>query len=148
MHTVPKRSYYLLALWNALRILFVFDRAPIPWGYHHVSRSEKIGVLWVRRVQFFEVVGPSGEHPIRVVFHCELDATKIRDVTQPITLKVEYNGEIVDPWGQIRAGFEINGKVNRQDFGLKSTYEPVYAKSTIANPKSPKISKTTGESNM
>ena len=43
----------------------------------------------------------------------------IRDVTKPIELKVDYNGEIVDPWGQTRLGFEINGKINRQDFGLK-----------------------------
>ena len=43
----------------------------------------------------------------------------IRDVTKSVDLKVEYNGEIVDPWGQIRLGFEMNGKVNRQDFGLK-----------------------------
>lgn len=43
----------------------------------------------------------------------------IRDVTKSVELKVEYNGEIVDPWGQTRLGFEMNGKVNRQDFGLK-----------------------------
>lgn len=43
----------------------------------------------------------------------------IRDVTKSVDLKVEYNGEIVDPWGQTRLGYEINGKINRQDFGLK-----------------------------
>ncbi len=25
---------------------------------------------------------------------------------------------MVDPWGSTKAGFEINGKVNRKDFGL------------------------------
>ena len=43
----------------------------------------------------------------------------IRDVTKSVDLKVEYNGEIVDPWGQTRLGYEMNGKINRQDFGLK-----------------------------
>ncbi len=42
----------------------------------------------------------------------------IKDVTKPVELNVDYNGEITDPWGQTRAGFEINGKINRQDFGL------------------------------
>ena len=37
----------------------------------------------------------------------------------PLLVAVEYNGEIVDPWGQTRLGYEINGKINRQDFGLK-----------------------------
>lgn len=42
----------------------------------------------------------------------------IRDVTKPIVLKVEFGGIAVDPWGNTRAGFEINGEVNRKDFGL------------------------------
>ena len=25
---------------------------------------------------------------------------------------------MVDPWGQAKAGFEINGKINRKEFGL------------------------------
>jgi len=43
----------------------------------------------------------------------------LRDVTQPVELQVEYNGSTKDPWGQQRMGFEINGKINRKDFGLK-----------------------------
>jgi polyisoprenoid-binding protein YceI len=42
----------------------------------------------------------------------------IRDVTKPITLDVEFNGIVADPWGNTRAGFEISGKVNRKDFNL------------------------------
>lgn len=42
----------------------------------------------------------------------------IRDVTKPISLKVEYGGTVVDPWGQQRAGFTIDGKINRKDFNL------------------------------
>jgi polyisoprenoid-binding protein YceI len=43
----------------------------------------------------------------------------IRDVTKPIELKVTYNGTIVDPWGNTRLGFEVEGKVNRHEYGLK-----------------------------
>lgn len=43
----------------------------------------------------------------------------IRDVTKPITLDVQFNGKIKDPWGNIRAGFNITGKLNRFDYGLK-----------------------------
>ncbi|MFT4033505.1 MAG: YceI family protein [Siphonobacter sp.] len=42
----------------------------------------------------------------------------IRGVSKPISLDVEYGGTVVDPYGQTKAGFEINGKINRKDFGL------------------------------
>ena len=43
----------------------------------------------------------------------------VRDTTKRITLKVEYNGSTKDPWGQERMGFEITGKINRKEYGLK-----------------------------
>ncbi|NCI51986.1 YceI family protein [Sediminibacterium roseum] len=42
----------------------------------------------------------------------------IRDNTKTVELAVEYGGTVTDPWGQVKAGFEINGKINRKDFGL------------------------------
>jgi len=42
----------------------------------------------------------------------------IKDVTKPIELKVDFNGEMVDFYGQHKLGFELNGKINRKDFGL------------------------------
>ena len=42
----------------------------------------------------------------------------IRDVTRQVTLDVEYNGTVKDPWGNTKAGFELVGKLNRKDFGL------------------------------
>jgi polyisoprenoid-binding protein YceI len=42
----------------------------------------------------------------------------IRNVTKSIELSVEYGGTMTDPYGQIKSGFEINGKINRKDFGL------------------------------
>lgn len=42
----------------------------------------------------------------------------IRDTTKAIVLDVAFGGIMVDPWGNTKAGFEINGKINRKDFGL------------------------------
>ena len=42
----------------------------------------------------------------------------LRDVTKPVTLHVEYNGQMNDPYGNTKAGFEINGVLLRKDFGL------------------------------
>ena len=43
----------------------------------------------------------------------------LRDITRPVELKVEYNGSTKDPWGQERMGFELSGKINRREYGLK-----------------------------
>ena len=43
----------------------------------------------------------------------------MRDVTKEVTLDVEFNGNAKDPWGNTRAGFSIEGEVNRFDYGLK-----------------------------
>ena len=42
----------------------------------------------------------------------------IKGVSHPVKLKVEYGGLMTDPWGNVKAGFNINGKINRKDFGL------------------------------
>lgn len=43
----------------------------------------------------------------------------IRDVTKPVTLSVEFGGIAKDPWGNIKAGFEVTGKIKRKEFGLQ-----------------------------
>ena len=42
----------------------------------------------------------------------------MRDVTNSVKLAVEFGGIAKDPWGNTKAGFSINGKINRKDFGL------------------------------
>lgn len=42
----------------------------------------------------------------------------IKDVTQLVSLKVNYEGSAIDPYGQKKAGFEITGKISRKEFGL------------------------------
>ena len=42
----------------------------------------------------------------------------IKDITKSIKLEVEPGGIMKDPWGNIKAGFNISGKINRKDWGL------------------------------
>lgn len=42
----------------------------------------------------------------------------MRGVTKTLTLDVDYNGTIKDPYGKTRAGFKISGKLDRFDYGL------------------------------
>ena len=42
----------------------------------------------------------------------------LRGVTRDVTLTGHYNGAMKDPWGNTRAGFSAEGKLNRKDFGM------------------------------
>ncbi|MBZ0290196.1 MAG: YceI family protein [Anaerolineae bacterium] len=42
----------------------------------------------------------------------------IRGVTRPVTLDVEFLGQVNSPFGDVRAGFTGSTKINREDFGL------------------------------
>ncbi len=42
----------------------------------------------------------------------------IKDVTKPLEIPVEFGGSAKDPWGNSKAGFSIETKINREDFGL------------------------------
>ena len=42
----------------------------------------------------------------------------IRGIKKQIKLNVEFGGVVKDPWGNHKAVFNINGKINRKDWGL------------------------------
>ena len=42
----------------------------------------------------------------------------VRDVTKPITFNVEYGGTQTDPYGNVKSGFTLAGKISRKEFGL------------------------------
>lgn len=42
----------------------------------------------------------------------------IRDVTRPVVLDVEFAGVMADPWGNEKAIFSAETKINREDWGL------------------------------
>jgi polyisoprenoid-binding protein YceI len=42
----------------------------------------------------------------------------IKGVSKEVTLNVEFGGTNKDPWGNEKAGFSFEGKINRKDWGL------------------------------
>jgi polyisoprenoid-binding protein YceI len=42
----------------------------------------------------------------------------LRGITKEVVLTMTFNGATKDPWGNIRAGFTADGKLNRKDFGM------------------------------
>jgi polyisoprenoid-binding protein YceI len=42
----------------------------------------------------------------------------IKEITKPTILKIKYGGIATDPWGNIKTGLKLKGKINRKDFGL------------------------------
>jgi|JI10StandDraft_1071094.scaffolds.fasta_scaffold1075594_1 polyisoprenoid-binding protein YceI len=45
------------------------------------------------------------------------DAT-LNGVTKQITLVVDFEGALIDPYNNLRIGFSATGEINREDFGL------------------------------
>lgn len=43
----------------------------------------------------------------------------IRDITKEVSLDVKYAGTVTDPWGNVKAGFNVTGAINRFDYNLK-----------------------------
>ena len=42
----------------------------------------------------------------------------IKSVTREVKLNVEFGGINNDPWGNEKAGFSLEGRINRKDWGL------------------------------
>lgn len=42
----------------------------------------------------------------------------IKGITKPVTLDAEFSGLMTDPWGNTKVGINLDGKINRKDFGL------------------------------
>jgi polyisoprenoid-binding protein YceI len=39
-------------------------------------------------------------------------------ITKPVQLDVEFSGLMKDPWGNVKVGFNVTGKLNRKQWGL------------------------------
>ena len=80
----------------------------------------------LRSADFFDV-----EHHEKIVFEgtsfkkisgddYELKGNLIiKGTSKEMKLDVEYGGINKDPWGNLKAGFSVKGKINRKDWGLK-----------------------------
>jgi polyisoprenoid-binding protein YceI len=76
----------------------------------------------IRSADFFG----AGEFPVATFVSTSLSpdsgqligALTIRGVTQPVTLDVEYQGAVVDPYGNKRIVFSAGAEIDREAFGL------------------------------
>jgi polyisoprenoid-binding protein YceI len=59
-------------------------------------------------------VEKTGEHTYRV----NGDLT-IREVTKAVVLDTKFNGTVVDPWGNTKAGYKATTTINRFDYGVR-----------------------------
>lgn len=42
----------------------------------------------------------------------------IKGITKQVDFKVNYGGQVIDPWGNVRVGFTLESSIDRFDFGL------------------------------
>jgi polyisoprenoid-binding protein YceI len=81
---------------------------------NHLRSDDFFGVEKYPEMRFQSTaVEQTGENTYQVTG----DLT-IREVTHPITLDVEVEGQIIDPWGNERVGLSARGRLNRKDWGL------------------------------
>jgi polyisoprenoid-binding protein YceI len=62
----------------------------------------------------FKSTGIEKKSDHEYVLHGDLT---IRDITKNVALNVTYNGQITDPYGQQKFGFEITGRISRNELG-------------------------------
>lgn len=76
----------------------------------------------VKSADFFDV-----ENYPQITFVADFDANDLETLTGDLTIKghtkqvtldVEFGGLAEDPFGNVRAGFDLAGKINRLDFGI------------------------------
>jgi polyisoprenoid-binding protein YceI len=80
----------------------------------HLRSADFLDVERYPEVRFTSTsVGPGGTGRWQVAG----DLT-VRDVTRPVVLDVEYCGAVVDPWGNLRAGFLATTEIDRENFDI------------------------------
>ena len=81
----------------------------------HVKGAEFFDVEQYKEIEFvantYENVDSDGSYEL-------WGNLTIKGITKKVKLDVEFGGVIKDPWGNEKAAFSINGKINRKDFGL------------------------------
>ena len=78
----------------------------------------------LKSADFFDAEQHSQLRFVGTKYHANGDEAKllgdltIRGVTKPVTMNVDFGGIVVDPYGQTKAGFSVDGKISRKEFGL------------------------------
>lgn len=81
----------------------------------HLKSADFFDVEQFPRMQFkataYENVDNDGSYEL-------IGDLTIKGISKKVKLDVEFGGVVKDPWGNEKAGFTINGKINRKDWGL------------------------------
>jgi len=101
----------------SLRVHAVIDAASIDTGNRkrdeHLRSADFFDVTRFPEITFTTTaVKPEGDHYLLT------GDLAMHGVTRPVTLTLEYNGTVTDPWGNVRAGFSAAGEIDRRDWGI------------------------------
>jgi polyisoprenoid-binding protein YceI len=102
---------------TASRIVFTANVASIDTG--STQRDQHL-----RSADFFDV----NNHPQLMFVGTQYEGNDeegkiygeltIKEVTKPVMLNIEHAGIVVDPYGQTKAGFTLQTRISRKEFGL------------------------------
>jgi polyisoprenoid-binding protein YceI len=81
----------------------------------HLRGSDFFDVMQYNKITF---KGTSYEKSSRDGIYTLYGDLTIKNITKQISLDVEFSGVMKDPWGKEKAGYNINGKINRKDWSL------------------------------
>ena len=89
------------------------------------QRATKAATLTCAVADFFDVdnhkqwtLVSTGIEPAGGDFVLHTNLT-IKGVTKPVDFALEFEGVVIDPWGNTKAGFSAEAEINRKDFGLE-----------------------------
>jgi polyisoprenoid-binding protein YceI len=81
----------------------------------HLKGAEFFDVQNYRQITFtsatMQKAGADGSHEL-------WGELTVKGITKNIKLQVRFGGTKTDPWGNEKSGFEVTGKINRNDWGL------------------------------
>jgi len=81
----------------------------------HLKSADFFDAATYPKIKFTAIKAENVDNDGSYELHGDLT---IRDITKNVKLSVEFGGVVKDPYGNTKAGFTINGKINRKDFGL------------------------------
>jgi polyisoprenoid-binding protein YceI len=81
----------------------------------HLKSPEFFDVVKYPAITFRSVRADAVDGDGSWVLHGDLT---INGITKPISLDVEWGGVVKDPWGNVKAGVKINGKLERSKWNL------------------------------
>jgi polyisoprenoid-binding protein YceI len=81
----------------------------------HLKSSDFFDVENFRQISYDGTKCEKADNEGNFVMYGDLT---IKGVKKPVKLDVEFGGIMKDPWGNEKAGFTVNGKINRKDWGL------------------------------